>query len=314
MLDKSNPYSIEEIDKSAAVEFLKDYYPITEINQKLMSGAVMETEGLYFSSRDRNLKKYVKESSSNLPVKAEENKPTKEPKISTLNFDESIEVFQVYKSAEKHSQWKQAEIAHHVSTKSKVWGESSLKTFAESVGIGYEYARLLSKTFEAFQNPSDRIDELSFSHHRTVALHSPNPVEDIRESGEWSVRQLESHIKDKYAKLLPSGENNGNPPTPPEKRTVAVTMKPETQTKVETLKEFYHEPNPDKLFEKLVDEIVPEDNSVKICVIVSPEAKEAYLCVQNYLHGADEQQIFDYILNETARRIQDEEKDGVNVE
>lgn len=248
-----------------------------------------------------------------LPVKAEETKPTKEPKISTLNFEESIEVFQVYKSAEKHSQWKQAEIAYHVSTKSKVWGESSLKTFAESVGIGYEYARLLSKTFEAFKNPSDRIDELSFSHHRTVALHSPNPVEDIRESGEWSVRQLESHIKDKYAKLLPSGKTDEDSTETQETEkglyTRAVTMKKETVKKVDKLKEILHEPNPDKVLEKIVDDFVTEESGdfgVKICVMITPELQPFYKTIQDYLHGADEQEIFEFSLKEVARRIDSE--------
>jgi hypothetical protein len=108
-----------------------------------------------------------------------------------LSYDQLISQLIDAKIEGEGATWKQAAIAYFLRVKL----QAPAKAIASDTGYSSKYVTNMVKTFETFPEETDRVLDLSYSHHQEAAM-SDNPAHWIVEASDnaWSVRELKRAI------------------------------------------------------------------------------------------------------------------------
>lgn len=110
------------------------------------------------------------------------------------SYEEDLARFTQLMEQEAASLWAQAE---HLRAMVSRWGRGTAQAVAGDTGLSAGYVRQLIGTANAFPDPADRAQDLSFSHHRVAAVtDDPLAWLDQAVAHAWSVEDLRAAIKD----------------------------------------------------------------------------------------------------------------------
>jgi hypothetical protein len=112
----------------------------------------------------------------------------------TGNLEQDVQVFVGFMEGESDNLWNQAAWARAMAA---YYGKKTASLLATATGLSSGYVRQLIATANAFPDPSDRAQDLSFSHHRVAAM-TEEPMDWIAQatSQGWSVQDLKDAIQD----------------------------------------------------------------------------------------------------------------------
>jgi hypothetical protein len=112
----------------------------------------------------------------------------------TGHLEQDVQVFVGFMEGESDHLWNQAAWARAMAA---YYGKKTASLLATATGLSSGYVRQLIATANAFPDPSDRAQDLSFSHHRVAAMtEEPMDWIDRAVSSGWSVQDLKDAIQD----------------------------------------------------------------------------------------------------------------------
>lgn len=111
-----------------------------------------------------------------------------------LTYEEDLAAFTALLEQEVDALWAQA---GHLRGMVSRWGRGTAQAVAGDTGLSAGYVRQLIGTANAFPDPAQRAQDLSFSHHRVAAFtDDPAGWIDQAVAHAWSVEDLRAAIRD----------------------------------------------------------------------------------------------------------------------